>query len=243
MSMPNVKSLMMPALVAAIAIWVAIAQYLQTERLGALAARLDRLSSERGGATRPLPIPSEPVALSKTSTLGRVGAAVGIIEYADFECPFCRTFARTVLPEIQRRYIDTGKVLMSFKHLPLERIHPNARGAAVAAECAGLQGKFWQMHDILFANPRGLSLVALPLQAKSIGLDERAFDQCVEGPVPARVLEQVDEARRLLISGTPAILLGRLDKDGRVRVTSRLAGAQRFERFESILDRLLSQTR
>ena len=243
MPSPTVKSLAMPVLVIGLVSWVAVSQYVQVAKLDALAHKLDRLPSRPATTSRPLPIPFEPIALSKTATKGSSAAKVAIVEYADFQCLFCGTFAKTVLPEIQRRYIDTGQGLMSFKHLPLERIHPDAPRAAIAAECAGMQGRFWQMHNLLFADPQHLDRAALAMKANSIGLDDLTFRRCVDGGIPADVPAHAEEARRLLISGTPTFLLGRLEKDGRVKVTARLEGAQSFERFESLLTRLLSPTR
>src|SRR3990172_2263809 len=97
-------------------------------------------------------IPKEPVSLEGVPTRGASTASVVIILFSDFQCPYCGRFAREVLPEISKSYLDTGRVLLGFWHFPLA-IHPKAPKAAEAAECAGVQTQFWPMHDRLFAEP------------------------------------------------------------------------------------------
>ena len=84
--------------------------------------------------------------------LGKTNAKVAIVEFSDFECPFCKQFFNETFSQIKREYIDTGKVAFYFRHYPLTSIHPNAQIAAEATECANEQGKFWQFHDMLFTN-------------------------------------------------------------------------------------------
>ena len=100
----------------------------------------------------PIPVPTEPVPLEGAPILGNPEAPVAIVEFSDFACPFCGRFSKDILPELKAKYIDTGQVLLAFRHLPLDRIHPRARPAAEAAECASRQGKFWRFHDLLFAD-------------------------------------------------------------------------------------------
>lgn len=103
------------------------------------------------------PLPSSPVPLAGAHLKGSPDAKIGIIEYSDFQCPFCGVFARETLPEFTRQYIDSGKVLLAFQHLPITTLHPLAVDAAVAADCAGEQGHFWAMHDSIFSSKQPLS--------------------------------------------------------------------------------------
>ncbi|MGH7634592.1 MAG: DsbA family protein, partial [Gemmatimonadaceae bacterium] len=94
-------------------------------------------------APREVAVPSEPQSLDGAPILGDPAAKVVIIEYSDFQCPFCGKFARETLPGFEKKYVSTGKAKIVFRHVPLEQAHPFALGAAVAAECAEQQGRFW----------------------------------------------------------------------------------------------------
>lgn len=117
------------------------------------------------GSLRP-PTPPPPVTEIPAVGIPNVGshvkgassARIGIVEFSDFECPFCGRHAAAVYGELQAKFVNTGKVRYQFRHLPLEQIHPNAKKASEAAECAGDQGKFWEFHDALFANQKALTI-------------------------------------------------------------------------------------
>jgi protein-disulfide isomerase len=157
-----------------------------------------------------------------------------IVEFSDFECPFCRQFARTTYPQIRRELIDTGQATYVTFALPLERIHPNARNASEAAACAAAQMRYWDMHERLFAldaiTPPGLLDIA-----RSIGLDEGRFERCLSGEASQRVTADVDEARRLDIKGTPTFFLGTIGDDGTITPRTRFNGPAPFEDFARAL--------
>lgn len=117
-----------------------------------------RPAAHAGGA----PLPSRPVSIEGAAVKGKVGVRVGVIEYSDFQCPYCGTFARDTLPRIVSEYVDTGKAFFAFRHLPLEAIHPHARRAAEAAECARRQDRFWTVHDTIFRSPDVFEKFARP---------------------------------------------------------------------------------
>lgn len=174
--------------------------------------------------------------LDTASILGETTAPVAIIEFLDFECPFCGRFARETLPDLRQQYIDKGKVLFAFKHLPLP-IHKTAVLAAKAAECAGRQGQFWQLHDSLFNRRERLTEAALysPLP----NLDSSRFRICLSNPDDTRIRENQSEAKLLGVSGTPTFLIGRLKADGSVDVTNVLSGARPGTEFAAIIESLL----
>ena len=102
---------------------------------------------------------------------GEPSAPIGLIEYSDFECPFSTKFSQQTLPRLDREYITTGRLILVFKHLPLERIHSHARQAANVANCADRQGKFWTIHDQFFDHPKELGDAGIRKAAEVVGLD------------------------------------------------------------------------
>jgi protein-disulfide isomerase len=175
------------------------------------------------------------------ATRGSAKSPLTIVEYTDFECPFCARYARESYPLLIREFVDAGRVRYVVRHLPLESIHPNARGAAQAAECARQQGKFWEMHDRLFANPQALSRADLERTADALGLTMPAFRQCVDSPgAGAAVSRDLDEALRAGITATPSFIIGTTQPDGSVKALRRLSGAQPYPVFKAALEGLLA---
>jgi protein-disulfide isomerase len=126
---------------------------------------------------RPEPaLPTDPVSLDGAQVKGLKTAPVAVIEYSDFQCPYCGRFARDTFPAIDKAYIA---VLFAFRQFPLESIHPHALPAAEAAECAATQGQFWKRHDLTFADQSHLDDAAIEARAKSGGLDGRQFHTCL----------------------------------------------------------------
>ena len=205
---------------------------------------------ERGGGGRspraagagtvlpPAPLPSEPVSLAGAQTVGDAGAKVALVMYSDFQCPFCARFGRDVLPTLQKQYVDTGRVLLAFRHLPLD-IHPFAQKAAEGSLCAGRQGKFWPFHDELFANPTALDERGLQDRAARLSLDTKAFATCLSGEAAAEVAADKKSAGEFGITGTPTFLAGPIVEGGRVKVSERFSGALPIQQFQTKLDELL----
>jgi len=124
-------------------------------------------------------VDSRTIDISSSYFEGNENAPVVIIVYDDFQCPYCEKFFSEALPEIRTNYINTGKVKFVFKHFPLS-FHQYAEKAAEASECAGEQGKFWEMHDKLYENQDALDVVSLNLYAADLGLDIEQFNQCLD---------------------------------------------------------------
>ena len=115
------------------------------------------------------------VGVANNPMLGAPEAPLTLIEFSDYQCPFCRRFAETTLPVLKRDYIETGKLRYVFRDFPLDRLHPQARKVAEAAHCAGDQGKYWAMHDLLFQQQQALQVERLKGYARQLGLNDPAF--------------------------------------------------------------------
>ncbi|MBI4641847.1 MAG: thioredoxin domain-containing protein, partial [Candidatus Tectomicrobia bacterium] len=120
------------------------------------------------------------VSISGNPIMGKKDAPVTLIEFSNYQCLLCSQFFQITLPELKGGYIDTGKVRYIFRDLPLDQIYPHARKAAEAAHCAGDQGKYWEMHDLLFQNQQALQVEKLKGYAGNLDLDLTAFDDCLE---------------------------------------------------------------
>ncbi|MBI2112860.1 thioredoxin domain-containing protein, partial [Candidatus Woesearchaeota archaeon] len=136
--------------------------------------------------TEEAPTTTEPVTTLPPNSLndhfkGDLNAPVTIIEYGDYECPFCKQFHQQTLPLIEKEYIQTGKVKLIFKHFPLAEIHKNAQKASEAAECASNQGKFWEYHNLLFENTNNLDEDSLNNFADKTNLNLQEFSDCLKG--------------------------------------------------------------
>lgn len=187
--------------------------------------------------------PSGPVRANVASApfLGRADAPVTIVEFSDYECPFCQRFFSMTLPTLKREYVDAGKVRYVFRDSPLDQLHPQARKAAEAAHCAGEQGRFWEMHDMLFQNPKALALPQLAEHARSIGIDGAKFDECLaSGRHAARVERGVTDGAAAGVRGTPGFVIGRTTAGDIVEGTP-IRGAQPLETFRRIIDQMLAQ--
>jgi protein-disulfide isomerase len=179
--------------------------------------------------------------VNHSATVGSRQAQLGMIEYSDFECPFCSRFATDVMPTLKREYVETGKLMIVFRHLPLE-IHDQAEGAAVASVCAGKQEHFWQAHDALFTLPSALQVERLQSLGAALGLDIPTYHECLDAEATrALVAADKGEAARLGITGTPTFLLGTLEQGVQVRVVEALTGAKPIAAFRAAIERLLDE--
>jgi len=136
---------------------------------------------------------------------GGSDAAVTLIEYGDFQCPYCAR-AHAALGELQRQHGD--RLRLVYRHLPLSELHPDAQPLAEAAEAAGAQGKFWEMHDALFEQQDMLDEDALPALASALGIDAGRWRDAFEGGrYRDKVLAQAEAGRAAGASGTPSFFI------------------------------------
>jgi len=195
--------------------------------------------SEAPGVPRPAPQVIEDVtgqtALG-TNTMGEQEATLALIEFADFQCPYCERYARETLTHIQDVFIKTGKVIYAFRHAPLP-IHEFAKDAGKAAECAAQQGHFWEMHNRLFSGADGLTHNGLISSAQYLQLDVVPFTICLNGAsIESRLMTDLAAARRLSITATPTFFIGRINSDKQtVELVKRINGAQPYQTFERVL--------
>ena len=171
--------------------------------------------------------------------IGNPDAPITIIEFSDFQCPFCARFHVQTLPSIYEEYIDQGKVKLVFRDFPIQSIHPNALAASVAAECANEQGKFKEMHDRLFDEQNewnkletssALSLFSNYAAEMQIKQDE--FSSCItSGKYLDEIRKDLEDGRNYGVSGTPGFFIGN-DEIGYVE----LKGAQPFDSFKKVID-------
>jgi protein-disulfide isomerase len=200
---------------------------------------IKRLLQSRAAAADALP--KEPISIANEPSKGDGKAKVAVIEFSDYQCPFCARYSKGAYAQIEDDYIETGKVRYVFRDLPLP-FHKQAFKAAEAAHCAGEQGKFWEMHDFLFQNQAALAPEQLPGHAKSLGLDETKFQKCLDsGKFAADIKKDVADAGTVGISGTPTFLIGVVQPgDGRVKVVKKLVGAKPYEEFKAAIDGMLA---
>ena len=177
------------------------------------------------------PVVKVDVSISDDASLGDANAPVTIIEFSDYECPFCFRHAKQTFPLIKEDFIDTGKVRYVFRDFPLSN-HPNAQKAAEAAECAGEQGKYWEMHDILFDNQKVLKIENYKIWAAELALDQTAFDGCLDsGSMESEVRQDMEDGQAIGISGTPVIFI-----NGRA-----ISGAQPYPVFKFAINAALNE--
>ena len=155
---------------------------------------------------------------------GPEDAPIVMVEFSDFECPFCRQ-TLPVLEEILEAY--DGQIRFVYRQFPLTDIHPRAQKAAEASLCADEQGEFWPMHDLLFAEPIELEVASIKVKAASLGLDQEQFDNCLDSAQYAeRVDQEIAEGFSLGVNGTPTIII-----NGRP-----LVGVQGYEAYVAVIE-------
>lgn len=170
--------------------------------------------------------------------IGDEGAQIGIVEFSDFECPFCRKHRQGTFPALTQSYVEKGAIRYYFVDFPLS-FHAQAMSAAVAGACAHQQGAFWKMHDALFDNQNRLGKELYLKLAGDLSLDKPKFEACLADPkVKQQVGERAALGDRAGVQGTPAFLIGRL-KNGVLTDTRAISGARPIADFDKVLSKYL----
>lgn len=190
--------------------------------------------------TAPTPTGNPRPVTSDDHILGNPNADLVIVEYSDTECPFCKQFNVT-LNQVMTDYGKDGKVAWVYRHFPIDQLHTRARKESEATECSGDQGgneKFWQMLEMIYKNTpsnNGLDPAQLPIYAKSISLDVKAFNTCLSsGKFTAKVDADYKEAVSIGGRGTPYSVI--ISKDG---TKTPIEGAYPYDQLKTIIDGLL----
>jgi protein-disulfide isomerase len=170
------------------------------------------------------------VSADDDAVMGDASAPVEIIEFSDYQCPYCGRFFSETLGQIEDEYISTGKVKLVYRDFPLS-FHPQAQKAAEAAECAGEQGKYFEMHDMIFSNQQSIQVADLKGYASVLGLDQNQFDTCLDsGKYESEVKQDFQDGAAAGVSGTPTFFINGV----------KVVGAQPYSAFKQIIDQQLA---
>jgi protein-disulfide isomerase len=192
--------------------------------------------AQRGRAKSPPPNRAS-VSTLNNPALGDLKAPVTLVEFTDYQCPFCRQFYSKAYKKLKKEYVDTGKLRFVLRDLPLPN-HQYAKPAAISTHCAGEQGKFWEMHDALFDGGGELSEPDILLHAIVVGLEDTSFKSCLtSGRYNGAIAQDVRDSKKAGIRGTPAFVLGRSTDN--VVEGMLISGTRPFVTFKKEIDRLL----
>jgi len=182
------------------------------------------------------PKQNEQVSADDDPYMGSSKAQLTLIEFSDFQCPFCKNFFNNTLPEIKRNYIDTGKIRLVYRDFPILAIHKSAQKAAEASECAYEQGKFWEYHDTLFINQKVWEIdnttTELKNYASALNLDINKFNTCLDsGKYYSEVTNDIKDGTKAGVTGTPTFFINSI----------KIVGAQPYDTFKNIIEAELNK--
>lgn len=177
--------------------------------------------------------------LGDTYAIGSKDAPVTLVEFTDYQCPFCSRFHKNTFSQLKKNFVDTGKVRFISRDLPLP-FHKNAFGAARASRCAGEQNQYWEARHLLSSNPKNLSDQAISKYARDLQLDMDRFQACFDSKkYEAEIKRDISEANQVGITGTPGFVLGKTPKDGTMKGI-KISGAQPYASFAARINKLLA---
>lgn len=177
--------------------------------------QIRQLLEKQQGANAGQPEPPTRAKVTTTGApfIGSKDAPITMVEFTDFQCPFCYRFHVSTFSDLKKNYIDTGKVRFVSRDMPLD-FHPNAMQAAEAGRCAGEQGQFWPMRDRMGADPEHLDIPRLLTYAQDLKLNVDTFRSCVEsGKYKAAIQSDVQDALKIGANGTPSFVIGKSTPD------------------------------
>ena len=210
----------------------------------ALKASQAQMAKQLGGArpqqqARALP---STIDLTDAPFKGSPTSTVALVEYSDYECPYCIRHFTQVMPDIQNAYISTNKIRYMFRDFPIDELHPQSIRAHVAAHCAMEQGKFWDLHNKLFTKPGTHVPEELTARANEIGLNPAAFSACIAADkYSASIRQSTAFAISMGASGTPFFIVGKFDpKTKQLTPIKTIPGAYPFSQFQQVIDAALA---
>jgi protein-disulfide isomerase len=175
-------------------------------------------------------------------SLGRSTAPITIVEFSDYQCPYCGQFFRETLPLLIAEYVKTGRVRFVYHDFPISSLHPGAMRAAEAARCAGDQDRYWDYHNALFKNQADIGERALVNRALTLSLDTVAFNRCLgSGRHSEEIRQSIAQGARAGVDGTPLFFIGKVDPGTTsLRIARVIQGAKAYPEFKEAIDDLLS---
>ena len=186
------------------------------------------------------------VSVGSSPYKGEVNATLTLMEFSDYQCPFCARHNRDVMPTLISEYIDTGKLKFVMREKPIPALHRNAMNASMAALCAGDQGKYWEMHNLLFENQRELGVENLKAFAGTIGLDTAQYNECLDGEKhKSQISADIRLSDKLGMSGTPGFVVGVTDQNDpdKALMSVYIKGAKSLDSFKGTIDELLDSVK
>jgi protein-disulfide isomerase len=181
------------------------------------------------------------VSLGSNPVLGNTKTAkVGIVEFGDFQCPYCKEFNNSAFPTIQSNYINNGKIIYSFRNYPLTTIHPLSLGMAQESGCFGEQGKFWKFVSKMYSTNQDTNTPNVVAQyAKAMGLNMTDYNNCVQNdPFQSKIQNDINAGNRINLQGTPSFVIGKYKNN---KVTGQIIlGSRAVSYYETILSQYLN---
>jgi len=172
--------------------------------------------------------------------MGKETAKYAIVEFTDYQCPFCLKHSKKTFPLIKQQYIDTGRIKYFIKDFPLD-FHSQAKNASISSLCAGQQGHFWEMHELIFDNNRKLTKELFVQFASQIKLDISSFEKCLNSSEAKKIVDNnISEGELIGVRGTPAFFVGKI-KDNKLVDISALYGAQSFSSFSRVINAVMQK--
>lgn len=188
------------------------------------------------------------ISIADAPSRGNASAKVTLVEVSDYHCPYCRRQNLQTMPQLVADYVNTGKIRYVFVDYPIAQLHPDAFLSHEAAACAGEQGKYWQMHDLLFTNSPAREVSQLTANAGMLGVDTKKFEECMNGGKGSKhapeIRQSIARMQQLGVEGTPLVLIGLTPQAGSpMKVVSFVYGAKPYPEFKAAIDTALAQAR
>jgi protein-disulfide isomerase len=208
-------------------------------------AEIKSLVQRSGGqpqAAREPELPDVTIDLAGFPMMGEADAPITVVEFSDFQCPYCARHVQETLPKLKEEFVATGKIRYAAGDFPLPS-HTEAFKGSVAAHCAGEQGKFWEMGHKIFEHYREINAETLPGYAEEVGLDVAKFEECfASGRHDEAINKRKAAGSSASVTGTPMFLLGYTDEDGtEFKPVEAIRGAHPFPEFERKIEELLAK--
>jgi len=213
----------------------------EVEALKATQAQMAKRLGGAPAAPQPKPLPAS-IDLRGGPFKGSTTSPVVLVEYSDYECPFCIRHFTQVMPEVEAAYIRTNKIRYTFRDFPIDQLHPESIRAHVASHCAAEQGKFWNMHMRLFSKAGTHKPADLLTRAQEVGLNTTAFSACVaDDKYSAAIRQSTAFAISMGAEGTPFFLVGTIDSASQFKPLAKLPGALPFANFQQAIEAALQR--